>query len=100
MWTVSLMVDPPIHDSALKFETFVFDDISSLKPSSYTVNWAFLCCHISLPPLPPRAPVYAGGVPAVLLYGCESWCLTAESVRRLTNWHNKRMREMCRVTIK
>jgi hypothetical protein len=36
---------------------------------------------------------------AVLLYGCESWCLTAESVRRLTNWHNKRVREMCRVTM-
>ena len=22
---------------------------------------------------------------AVLLYGCESWCLTGESVRRLSN---------------
>ena len=41
----------------------------------------------------------AGGVLAVLLYGCESWCLTAESVRRLANWHNKRIREMCRVTV-
>ena len=43
--------------------------------------------------------MYAGGVLAVLLYGCESWCLTAESVRRLANWHNKRIREMCRVTM-
>jgi hypothetical protein len=43
--------------------------------------------------------VYAGGVLAVLLYGCESWCLAAESVRRLSNWHSKRVREMCRVTM-
>ena len=49
MWTVSLMVDPPIHGSALKFETFVFDDIRSLKPSSETVNWAFFV----LPHFPP-----------------------------------------------
>jgi hypothetical protein len=46
-----------------------------------------------------KGKVYAGGVLAVLLYGCESWCLTAESVRRLANWHNKRVREMCRVTM-
>ena len=30
-----------------------------------------------------KGKVYAGGVLAVLLYGCESWCLTEESVRRL-----------------
>ena len=30
---------------------------------------------------------------------CESWCLTAESISRLQNWHNKRIREMCRVTM-
>ena len=47
----------------------------------------------------PNGKVYAGGVLAVLLYGCESWCLTAESVRRLSNWHNKRVREMCRVSM-
>ena len=35
----------------------------------------------------------------MLLYGCESWCLTAESISRLRNWHNKRIREMCRVTM-
>ena len=39
-----------------------------------------------------KGTVYAGGVLAVLLCGCESWCLTAESVRRLSNWHNKRVR--------
>ena len=32
-----------------------------------------------------KGKVYAGGVLAVLLYGCESWCLTAESVRRLAS---------------
>ena len=36
---------------------------------------------------------------AVLLYGCESWCLTAKSVRLLSNWHNKQIREMCRVAM-
>ena len=36
-----------------------------------------------------KGKVYAGGVLAVLLYGCEWWCLTAESVRRLSNWHSK-----------
>jgi len=46
-----------------------------------------------------KGKVYAGGVLAVLLYGCESWCLTAESVRRLGNWHIKRVRKICRVTI-
>ena len=39
-----------------------------------------------------KGKVYACGVLAVLLYGCESWCLTAELVRRLSNWHNKRTR--------
>jgi len=33
-----------------------------------------------------------GGVLAVLLYGCES-------LRRLNNWHNKWIRDMCRVTM-
>jgi len=43
-----------------------------------------------------KGKIYSGGVLAVLLYGCESWCLTAESISRLRNWHNKRIREMCR----
>ena len=46
-----------------------------------------------------KGKVYAGGVLAVLLYGCESWCLTAESLNKLSMWHNKRIREMCRVTM-
>ena len=46
-----------------------------------------------------KGKLCAGGVLAVLLCGCESLCLTAESVRRLANWHNKRIREMCRVTM-
>ena len=46
-----------------------------------------------------KGKVYAGGVLAVLLYGCESWCLTAASIKRLSLWHNKRIREMCRVTM-
>jgi hypothetical protein len=46
-----------------------------------------------------KGKVYKGGVLAVLLYGCESWCLTQESIQRLSLWHNKRVREMCRVTM-
>jgi len=46
-----------------------------------------------------KGKIYTGGVLAVLLYGFESWCLTAESISRLRNWHNKRIREMCRVTM-
>ena len=46
-----------------------------------------------------KGKVYAGGVLAVLLYGCESWCLTAASLSKLCLWHNKRLREMCRVTM-
>ena len=44
-----------------------------------------------------KGKVYAGGVLAVLLYGFVSWCLTADSIKRLSRWHNKRIREMCRV---
>ncbi len=32
-----------------------------------------------------------------MLCGCESRCLTAESVRRLANWHNNQVCEMRRV---
>jgi hypothetical protein len=35
----------------------------------------------------------------VLLYGCESWCLTAEAITRLRNWQSMRFREMYMVDI-
>lgn len=41
-----------------------------------------------------KGQVYTGGVLAILLYGCESWCLTAASIQRLSLWHNKRIREI------
>ena len=47
-----------------------------------------------------KGKLYTGGVLAVLLYGCETWCLTESSFRRLSSWHNKRIREMCRVTMR
>ena len=47
----------------------------------------------------PKGKVYAGGVLAIFLYGRESWCLTAASIQRLSLWHNKRIREICRVTM-
>jgi hypothetical protein len=43
--------------------------------------------------------VHAAGVLAVLLYGCGSWFLKAEAITRLSNWYNKRIREMCRFTM-
>jgi hypothetical protein len=46
-----------------------------------------------------KGKVYAGGVLAVLPYGCESWCLTAEAITRLYNWHNRPLREMYRVAM-
>ncbi len=33
-----------------------------------------------------KGKVYAGGVLAVLLYGCESWCLTASRQSRCGGW--------------
>ena len=37
----------------------------------------------SLVPERMKDQVYAGGVLAVLLYGCESWCLAAASLNKL-----------------
>ena len=35
------------------------------------------------------------GVLSVLLYGCESWCLTQKGMLKpLRSWYNKRIREM------
>jgi hypothetical protein len=36
-----------------------------------------------------KGKVYAGGVLAVLMFGCDSWCPTAEVITRLRSWHNK-----------
>ena len=46
-----------------------------------------------------KGKLYAGGVLAVLLCGCESRYLTEFSMRRLRFLHNKGIREMFRVTI-
>ena len=40
-----------------------------------------------------------GIILSVLLYGCESWCLTADLAGILASWHRARLREMCRVTM-
>ena len=34
-----------------------------------------------------------------LLYDCEAWYLTKILLDRLCNWHSKKLREMCRVTL-
>jgi len=79
------------------------------RPPRLHLGDGAMCRKICSPPTSPRkskierlkGKVHAGGALAVLLYGSESWCgcLTAEPVRRLSNWHNKRIREMCRVTM-
>ena len=46
-----------------------------------------------------KGKIYSGGVLAVLLYGCESWCLAAEFISHLRHRHNKCIREMCTVTM-
>ena len=46
-----------------------------------------------------KQKAYTGIILNVLLYGCESWCLTADLVGTLASWHHARLREMCRVTM-
>ena len=46
-----------------------------------------------------KRKAYTGIVLNVLLYGCESWCLTADLVGTLASWHRARLGEMCRVTM-
>ena len=41
MWTVSLVVDLPLHGSSFKFESYCVCDFSNGKASSKTMNWAF-----------------------------------------------------------
>jgi len=51
-------------------------------------------------PLQAKAALYSPGALSVLLFGCESWCLTQKGILiPLHNWHNKRICEMCRVTM-
>jgi len=47
-----------------------------------------------------KSAVYITVVIAVLLYGCESWCLTEELLGRLRVFHAQCIRVMCRVTLK
>jgi len=51
-------------------------------------------------PLKIKRQLYVGGVLSVLLFGCESWCVTMEMLTLLRNWHNARICEMCRVTMR
>jgi hypothetical protein len=76
------------------------------KPNARLTNWAKALgalrnCFFSSSLVPKRVKgqVYAGGVLAVLLYDCESWCLAAASLSKLCLSHNKRIREMCCVAM-
>ncbi len=46
-----------------------------------------------------KRKAYTGIVLNVFLFGCESWCLTADLVGTLASWHHARLREMCRVSM-
>jgi hypothetical protein len=76
-------------------------DVDARIKKAFKAFGALRNCFFSSSLVPERmkGQVYAGGVLAVLLYGCESWCLTAASLSKLCLWHNKRIREMCRVTM-
>ena len=42
--------------------------------------------------------IYEGIILAILLYGCESWCLTEKLYKKLRLFHHRCLRAMCRVT--
>ncbi len=46
-----------------------------------------------------KRKAYTGIVFNVLLFGCESRCLTADLAGTLASWHRDRLREMCRITM-
>ena len=46
-----------------------------------------------------KRAVYIGLILSILLYGAECWCLTEELFNRLRTFHNRCVREMCRVTL-
>ncbi len=39
-----------------------------------------------------KRKAFTGIILSVLLFGCESWCLTADLVGTLANWHRARLR--------
>ena len=45
-----------------------------------------------------KCAVYEGEILAILLYGSESWLVTAEAARHLRCFHARCVRAMCRVT--
>uniref|UniRef100_A0A7S0LG95 Reverse transcriptase domain-containing protein n=1 Tax=Coccolithus braarudii TaxID=221442 RepID=A0A7S0LG95_9EUKA len=47
-----------------------------------------------------KRAVYESIVLSILLYGCESWCLTETHRSRLRTFHAQSLRAMCRVTRK
>ena len=51
-------------------------------------------------PEPLKRKLRAGGVLSVLLYGCESRCLTEAPIRRPSSWHNKRVHEIRRINMR
>jgi hypothetical protein len=75
-------------------QSFVYHDVDARIKKAAHASGALRDRVFSSRDVPERlkGKVYAGGVLAVLLYGCESWCLAAEAITRLRNWHNKRLR--------
>ena len=56
-----------------------------------------LCArHVSLTR---KGRIYSSLVLSILLYGCESWALTADLRQKVTSFHNKCVRRMHRITL-
>ena len=49
-------------------------------------------------PLTHKKTAYEGLILSILLFGSECWSLTADARRRLSCFHNRCVRQMCRVT--
>ena len=47
-----------------------------------------------------KGKIYRTLVVSILLYGCESWALTAETRRMLVSFHRRCVRRMHRITLK
>ena len=47
-----------------------------------------------------KGRVYVSLVLSILLYGCENWTLQESLMKKLRNFHNLSMRQMCRINMK
>ena len=46
-----------------------------------------------------KSAAYEGLILSILLFGCETWAVTADLMRRLQSFHNRCVRTMCGITM-